>query len=79
MHIYIDQIEAIGTKDASNARDIVPDRYDADIYPDRYCSADQLGGAKDVALAYFCHEDQTPLEVEHLLPYVGYMKDGKID
>lgn len=78
VHIYIDQIEAIGTKDASNARDIVPDRYDADIYPDRYCSADQLGGAKDVALAYFCHEDQTPLEVEHLLPYVGYMKDGKI-
>ena len=54
------------------------DSRDADTYPDRYCSAEQLGGAKDVALAYFCHENQTPLEVEHLLPYVGYIKDGKI-
>ena len=56
----------------------MPDSRDADTYPDRYCSAEQLGGAKDVALAYFCHENQTPLEVEHLLPYVGYIKDGKI-
>lgn len=78
VHIYIDQIYVFGTKNAEGACLLVPDSRDADTYPDRYCSAEQLGGAKDVALAYFCHENQTPLEVEHLLPYVGYIKDGKI-
>lgn len=78
VHIYIDQIYVFGTKNAEDACLLVPDSRDADTYPDRYCSAEQLGGAKDVALAYFCHENQTPLEAEHLLPYVGYIKDGKI-
>lgn len=78
VHVYIDQIEAIGKKDVTDAREIHPDQTEKSIYPDRYCSADQLGGAKDVVLAYFCQMGRAPLEVEHFLPYVGYLnKEGK--
>lgn len=77
VHVYIDRIEAIGKKDITGARAVVPDRLEETTYPDRYCGAEQLGGAKDVVLAYYCHEQRTPLEPEHFLPYVGYLKDGK--
>ncbi len=77
VHVYIDQIEAIGKKDVTDAREVVPDKLNETTYPDRYCTAEQLGGAKDVLLAYFCHRDRAPLEPEHFLPYVGYLKDGK--
>lgn len=78
VHIYIDQIEAIGKKDATGARPVVPDQQNEATYPNKYCTAEQLGGAKDVVLAYFCHEERPPLEVEHFLPYVGYLdRDGK--
>lgn len=77
VHVYIDRIEAIGKKDITGARAVVPDRLEETAYPDRYCGAEQLGGAKDVVLAYYCHEQRAPLEPEHFLPYVGYLKDGK--
>ncbi len=78
VHIYIDQIEAIGKKDATGARPVVPDKRNEAVYPNRYCDAEQLGGAKDVVLAYFCHENRPPLEVAHFLPYVGYLdRNGK--
>lgn len=78
VHVYIDQIEAIGKKDITDARPVVPDLLNETTYPDKYCGADQLGGAKDVLLAYFCHLERKPLEVEHFLPYVGYLnKEGK--
>lgn len=78
VHVYIDQIEAVGKKDITGARAVVPDDLEETVYPDRYCGAEQLGGAKDVVLAYFCHEQRAPLEPEHFLPYVGYLnKDGK--
>lgn len=78
VHIYIDQIEAIGKKDVTGARAVVPDKHNETVYPNKYCTAEQLGGAKDVLLAYFCHEQREPLEVEHFLPYVGYLnKEGK--
>ena len=78
VHVYIDQIEAIGKKDITGARAVVPDLLNETTYPGKYCGAEQLGGAKDVLLAYFCHENRAPLEVEHFLPYVGYLnKEGK--
>lgn len=77
VHVYIDQIEAIGKKDVTGARAVVPDHLEETVYPDRYCGAEQLGGAKDVVLAYFSAEEQEALCAEHFLPYVGYLKDGK--
>lgn len=78
VHVYIDQIEAYGKKDITGAREIVPDKPGEGAFPNRYCTADELGGAKDVILAYYCHEEREPLEKEHFLPYVGYLdKNGK--
>ena len=78
VHVYIDQIEAIGKKDVTGARAVVPDRLEETTYPDRYCGAEQLGGAKDVVLAYFSEVKEEALGAEHFLPYVGYLnKEGK--
>ena len=63
VHVYIDQIEAIGKKDITGARAVVPDLLNETTYPGKYCGAEQLGGAKDVLLAYFCHEERAPLPV----------------
>ena len=77
-HVYVDQIEAIGTKCADNARPVVPDAPETVLRPDRYCTAAELGGAKDVLLAYFCHENKAPLDKSAFKPFVGYLdKNGK--
>lgn len=78
VHIYIDQIEAIGKKDITDAKAVEPDEPEESTYPNAYCTAEQLGGAKDVVLAYFCHEERKPLDVSVFKPYVGYLDaDGK--
>ena len=78
VHVYIDQIEAIGTKNVEGAVAIEPDEPKEATYPNKYCSAEQLGGAKDVVLAYYCDYGRDPLVTEHFKPYVGYLnKEGK--
>ena len=78
VHIYIDQIEAIGVKNPENAVSAQPEEPAEANYPDKYCTAAQLGGAKDVVLAYFCDRGRDPLTAEHFKPYVGYLdKNGK--
>lgn len=75
-HVYVDQIEAIGTKNAENARPVVPDAPDAVTRPDKYCTAQELGGAKDVLLAYFCAENRAPVDASVFKPFVGYLDEN---
>ena len=75
-HAYIDQIEAIGKKDVTGARPVEPDEDDVTNLPNRYCTAAELGGAKDVLLAYFCHEERAPLDKSAFKPFVGYLDEN---
>ncbi|MBR4467728.1 MAG: DUF4855 domain-containing protein, partial [Clostridia bacterium] len=75
-HVYVDQIEAIGTKNAENARPVVPDAPDAVTRPDKYCTAQELGGAKDVLLVYFCAENRAPVDASVFKPFVGYLDEN---
>lgn len=78
VHVYIDQIEAIGKKDAADAVTPEPDKEEENRFPNKFCDKSQLGGAKDVVLAYFCDRGAKPLTAEQLKPYVGYLDaDGK--
>ncbi len=75
-HAYVDQIEAIGKKDVTGARPVEPDEEDVTNLPNRYCTAAELGGAKDVLLAYFCHEERAPLDKSAFKPFVGYLDEN---
>ncbi|MBP5230383.1 MAG: DUF4855 domain-containing protein [Clostridia bacterium] len=75
-HVYIDQIEAIGRKDPSGARAVTPEPEDPEHLPNRYCTAAELGGAKDVLLAYFCSENREPVDASVFKPFVGYLDEN---
>lgn len=77
MHVFIDQIELFGCRDGKDAVALVADDI-ADVdYPEKYCTSEQLG-AKDVLLAYFCHEEKAPITKDIFLPHVAYMENGEI-
>ncbi len=76
-HVWIDQLELFGTECASGASGITPDTVNDTDFPDRYASYDRLG-AKDVLLAYFCHERISPITKEIFLPHVAYIENGEI-
>ncbi len=76
-HVWIDQLEVFGTECTDGACEIVPDTVNGADFPERFASAEQLG-AKDVLLAYFCHERVAPITKEIFLPHVAYIENGEI-
>ena len=76
-HIWIDQLELYGCTDTSDACEVVPEEDNDCRFPDKYASTEQLG-AKDVLLAYFCHENKSPITKDEFLPHVAYMENGEI-
>ena len=76
LHVWVDEIELFEAESSENAVPAVDDGTVDDDFPDRYASTAQLG-AKDVMLAYMCREDILPISKEMLLPYVGYIKNGR--
>lgn len=76
-HIWIDQFELFGCTDIAGALDIVGEDENENDFPDQYASTEALG-AKDVLLAYFCHENKSPITKDIFLPHVAYMQDGEI-
>ena len=77
MHIWIDQFELFGCTDTANASDIVGESENETDFPDKYASTEALG-AKDVLLAYFCHENKAPITKDIFLPHVAYIENGEI-
>lgn len=75
-HIFIDEIELFGCKNALGAP-VAPDKCGDSEYPDKYASTEQLG-AKDVLLAYFCHKNLAPITTDIFLPHVAYMEGDEI-
>ena len=76
-HIWIDQLGLLGCTDTEGACEIVGEQENVTDFPDQYASTEALG-AKDVLLAYFCHEGKKPITKDIFLPHVAYMEDGEI-
>ncbi len=80
-HVWLDEIEVLGTKNASDAKELVTQE-ETEGGIGEYLSPDALGGTENIMLMYtFKNENpSTGLNtVEELLPYVAYMdKDGNI-
>lgn len=76
-HIWIDELELYGCTDTEGAFEIVPEELKESEYPNAFASTSALG-AKDVLLAYFCHENVAPITKEIFLPHVAYIEDGEI-
>ena len=76
-HIWIDQLELFGCTDITNACEITAEPEIEADFPDKYASTEALG-AKDVLLAYFCHENKVPITKDIFLPHVAYMENGEI-
>ncbi len=74
-HIWIDQFEIFGCTDTTGAKEIVPDK--EEVFPNKFASTEELG-AKDVLLAYICHENVAPITKDIFLPHVAYMENGEI-
>lgn len=77
VHIWIDELELFGATDTEGGADIVPEEIKESEYPEAFASTEALG-AKDVLLAYFCHESRAPITKEIFLPHVAYIEDGEI-
>lgn len=77
VHTWIDELELYGCTDESGASEIVGEEINETEYPDKFASTEALG-AKDVLLAYFCHENKEPITKEIFLPHVAYIEDGEI-
>ncbi len=76
-HIWIDELEVYGCTDNEGAVAIVPEEIKENEYPNMFASTEALG-AKDVLLAYFCHENRAPITKEIFMPHVAYIEDGEI-
>lgn len=86
-HVYVDEIEIIGRKNASKAADIVPDDSEAGgANGNKYIMPDDFCGVNNMLLSYNCLIDgnrnateEGLITVEEYLPHVAYLdKDGKI-
>ena len=76
-HIWIDQLELLGCTDTTGACEVSADKEIETAFPEQYASTEALG-AKDVLLAYFCHESKKPITKDIFLPHVAYMENGEI-
>ena len=76
-HVFIDEFELFGCRNGDNAESLVPDEACLTDFPDKFASTEQLG-AKDVLLAYFCHDKISPITKEIFLPHVAYMQGDEI-
>ena len=86
-HMWIESFSLYGKTDLSDAVAIVDDgtvsKGDSRIV-NRYPTYDELCGVQNIFLAYNCmpsdFENQAAgyFETEHMLPYIGYIKDGEI-
>lgn len=77
-HIYADEFEINGRKNASGAKKIVPSEKSEDNLPGKYAAPEDFNNINDVLLSYICHPDIAPISKEIYLPHVAYIEDGKI-
>lgn len=78
-HVWLDEIEVHGTKNASDAKELVPKEEESNDIG-AYLSKDALGGTENIMLMYtFKNENpETGLNsVEEMLPYVAYLDKDK--
>ena len=78
-HVWLDEIEVYGTKNASDAKELVTQE-ETDNSVGAYLSPDALGGTENIMLMYtFKNENpETGLNtVEEILPYVAYLDKNK--
>lgn len=88
-HIWIDQIEAFGTKSTKNAVDIIPEAIQAEApirYVNKYPEYSDFCDVHNLLLSYNCVTPERVgdnksgyVSVEQYLPYVGYYnKNGEM-
>ncbi len=82
-HVYMDEIEIYGKKNASSASKPVADKEVVDTTT--YITPDEFNGVHNMLLSYNClkegntHTESGLASVDEYLPYVAYLdKDGKI-
>lgn len=74
-HVWVDEIEVYGKKNAENAKNTVVEDV-IEKYPNEYLPADTLKGAQNLMLSYTfkCENPATGLNTkEEYLPYVAYL------
>lgn len=86
-HVYVDEIEIFGKKNASAAADIVPDDpASGGVAGNNFIMPDEFYGVNNMLLSYNCLIDGNNnstedglITVDEYLPYVAYLdKDGNI-
>lgn len=76
-HVYVDELEILGTKKVGNAKALTPNTSEDKQYPNKYASPEEFGNIHDVLLSYVS-PDINRITKEHYLPYVAYIEDGQI-
>ena len=87
-HVYVDEIEISGRKNAEGALDVTPDSpTDKDSLAGSYIMPEDFDGVHNIMLSYHCydynaagtHDEAGLVTAEEYLPYVAYLdKEGNI-
>lgn len=77
-HIYMDEIEIMGTKKVGDAKKIVADKEAYTSYPNKFASPAEYKNIHDVLLSYICHPNVKPITKDIYLPHVAYIENGEI-
>lgn len=77
-HVYADEFQIMGTKNAANAKAIVPDEAKEQTFPNKFAAPEDFNNINDVLLTYIGNPDAEAISKDTFLPHVAYVQDGEI-